>query len=392
MSILMKNKFNLIKSVLIRVDFNVPINNNEISDLSRVEAVIPTIRFFLNLNKKVVLISHLGRPKSFDKKFSLQKIIKPLSKMLGRQVEFKKNWLTDTNFNKNTLAEVSLLENLRFYSDETSNKKEFAKIISRYGDIYVNDAFAVSHRHHASVSAILEFFKGKYMGFLLKKELSHLRSLTKIKKRPFTLIVGGSKIGSKIHILKSFLGIADNILIGGGMAFPFIKNKGGEIGQSICIDDELTIVSDFLKTAKNFTTKIVLPTDIFAVEKIDKVDSIKLLDIYKIPKNFMGVDIGKESVNKFKEIILSSNSILWNGPMGVAEIREYSTGTRKVAQYISQATDNNSYTIIGGGDTVSDISRFGLKDKFSYVSTGGGAMLEFFKKNKLETTSELKDL
>tara|TARA_B100001287_G_scaffold251443_1_gene232676 strand:- start:5265 stop:6443 length:1179 start_codon:yes stop_codon:yes gene_type:complete len=392
MSNQIKNKFNSIRSVLIRVDFNVPIINNKISDFSRVEAVIPTIRFFLKLNKKVVLISHLGRPKSFDKKFSLQKIIKPLSKMLGKQVEFKKKWLTDTNFNKNSLAEVSLLENLRFHSEETSNEKEFAKIISRYGDIYVNDAFAVSHRHHASVSAILEFFKDKYMGFLLKKELSHLQSLTKIKKRPFTLIVGGSKIGTKIHILKSFLGIADNILIGGGMSFPFIKNKGGDIGQSICIDDELTIVSDFLKTAKDFNTKIILPTDTFAVEKIDKVDSIKLLDICKVPKNFMGVDIGKESINKFKEIILSSNSILWNGPMGIAEISEYSNGTRKVAQYISQATENNTYTMIGGGDTVSDISRFGLKDKFSYVSTGGGAMLEFFKKNKLETTSELKDL
>ena len=176
------------------------------------------------------------------------------------------------------------------------------------------------------------------------------------------------------------------------MSFPFIKNKGGDIGQSICIDNELTIVSDFLKTAKDFNTKIVLPTDTFAVEKIDKVDSMKLLDICKIPKNFMGVDIGKESLNKFKEIILSSNSILWNGPMGIAEISEYSNGTRKVAQYISQATENNTYTMIGGGDTVSDISRFGLRDRFSYVSTGGGAMLEFFKRNKLETTSELKDL
>lgn len=388
----MKNKFNTVKSVLIRVDFNVPIKNNKISDLSRVEAVIPTIRFFLKLNKKVVLISHLGRPKSYDEKLSLKKIIKPLSRMLGKQVEFKKNWLTEKKINKSNLADVTLLENLRFHIDETANKKDFAKIISRYGDIYVNDAFAVSHRHHASVSAILEFFEDKYMGFLLKKELGHLRSITKKKKRPFTLIVGGSKIGSKIHILKSFVGIADNILIGGGMAFPFIKNNGGEIGQSICIDDELTIVSDFLKTAKDHSTKIILPVDAFAVEKIVKVDTIKLLDIYKIPKNLMGVDIGPKSINNFKEIISSSNSILWNGPMGVAEVREFSIGTRKIAEYVSQATENNSYTVIGGGDTVSDISRFGLKSKFSYVSTGGGAMLEYFKKNKLETTVELRDL
>ena len=173
---------------------------------------------------------------------------------------------------------------------------------------------------------------------------------------------------------------------------PFIKNNGGKIGQSICIDDELTIVSDFIKTAKDYSTKIILPIDAFAVEGIEKVESIKLLDIYKIPKNFMGVDIGQKSINKFKEIISSSNSILWNGPMGVAEIREYSIGTRKIAECISQATENNSYTVIGGGDTVSDISRFGLKSKFSYVSTGGGAMLEYFKKNELETTAELKDL
>tara|TARA_Y100000766_G_scaffold255869_1_gene242249 strand:+ start:348 stop:1526 length:1179 start_codon:yes stop_codon:yes gene_type:complete len=384
----MADNFKSIKRVLMRVDYNVPINNGVISDLTRIQATIPTINFFLNLGKQVVLMSHLGRPKAESLKYSLKILVKPLSGLLKRDVFFYKDWLT-SQINLDDQPDVVLLENLRFYSGEINNDKVFAENLSRHGDIYVNDAFGVSHRYHASTFGILSFFKKKYKGFLLSKEIKELTALKNNTKTPFTVLVGGSKIGSKIHILKTFLGIADNILIGGGMAFPFVKKNGGDIGESLCLDEELDVVTDFLLQADQNNTNIILPVDCVVTDSIKNRSNISIKKIDKIPPNCMGVDIGPQTMQIFEKYILDSKLILWNGPMGIAEIEEFSQGTKKIANLIASATHLGAYSLIGGGDTVSDVARFGLKQQFSYVSTGGGAMLEFFKNNYLEPTKDL---
>ena len=374
----MGNDFKSIKRVLIRVDYNVPIHNGVISDLTRIQATIPTINFFLNLGKQIILISHLGRPKGNDQNYSLKVIVKQLSKLLNRTVFFYSDWLTNT-INLDNQPDVILLENLRFYSGEKNNDTFFAKRLSKYGDIYVNDAFGVSHRHHASTFGILQFFEQKYKGFLLSKEIQELTALINNKKKPFTVLVGGSKIGSKIHILEAFLDIADNILIGGGMAFPFIKQSGGEIGQSLCLNEELDVVANFLFKANESNTNIVLPEDCVVTDNIKNCSNISVSKIDKIPNKYQGVDIGPKTINLFEKYILDSRLIMWNGPMGIAEIEEFSHGTKTIANLIVRATNLGAYSLIGGGDTVSDVARFGLKDQFSYVSTGGGQCLSFLK-------------
>jgi len=384
----MNDTFKALKRVLIRVDYNVPIYNGTISDLTRIKSTIPTINFFLDLGKQVILISHLGRPKVKAKEYSLQIIVDPLSKLLKKDVFFYQDWMLNP-INLNNKTDVVLLENLRFYPEEINNDRLFAERLSRFGDIYVNDAFGVSHRNHASIFGILEFFKHKYQGFLLEKEIKELNALKNSKKKPFTVVIGGSKIGSKIHILETFLNIADNILIGGGMSFPFVRKTGGQIGSSLCLDDELEIVADFLYKAKKTKTNIILPVDCVITDNIKSRSRISIKEIDSIPENYMGVDIGPKTIKLFEKYILDSKLIMWNGPMGIAEIEEFSNGTRKIANYIVKSTDLGAYSLIGGGDTVSDVARFGLKSKFSYVSTGGGAMLEFFKNNYLEPTIDL---
>jgi phosphoglycerate kinase len=270
---------------------------------------------------------------------------------------------------------------------------KFAKLLSNYGDIYINDAFGVSHRNHASVSAITQFFENKkYKGFLLDRELIELKKLKNNKIEPYTIIVGGSKIGSKIHMLKSFLNVADNIIIGGGMAFPFIKYLGGEIGNSIFQENELKVVKEFLDQAKNSKTKIVLPIDCLITNSIDKKTDQSYTDIKNIPEHHMGVDIGVRTIKLFSDVISKSKLIMWNGPMGISEIEDFSNGTREIAATIVEATKQGSYSLVGGGDTISDISRFGLKKEFSYISTGGGAMLEFFKNENLPGIKNLESI
>ncbi len=384
----MGDDFKSIKRVLIRVDYNVPIHNGAISDLTRIQKTLPTINYFLNLGKQIVLISHLGRPSAKNDNHSLKIVVKPLSILLNRKVFFYSEWLTNP-INLEDQPDIILLENLRFYSGEIKNDIVFAEHLSRYGDIYVNDAFGVSHRHHASTFGILQFFKQKYQGFLLSKEIQELTELKNNNRKPFTVLVGGSKIGSKIHILKTFLSIADNILIGGGMAFPFIKRSGGEIGESLCLEKELDVVADFLFQATKTNTNIILPVDCVVTDSIQNRSNISIAQINKISKNYMGVDIGPKTISLFEKYILASRLIMWNGPMGIAETEEFAQGTKTIANLIVKATNLGAYSLIGGGDTVSDISRFGLKSQFSYVSTGGGAMLEFFKNNYLEPTKDL---
>jgi len=391
----MSYKVNFRNTALIRVDFNVPTHNNKILDLSRIYAAIPTIKHCLNKRMSVVLMSHFGRPSKPSPTFSLKQLVAPLSKILKQKILFCSNIVEGNRIESRSLnqGEVLLLENLRFYPGETTNDVAFAKLLSKYGSIYINDAFAASHREHASISAIKNYFpdKKKFRGFLLSNEIKQLDKLS-ISNRPYSVVVGGSKIGSKIHILKAFLDIADYILIGGGMAFPFIKYQGGQIGKSLCNDSEIPIVEEFLNNLQNSTTKLVLPIDCVSTTSIKDQTGINISDINSIASHSMGVDIGPKTIELFKTFIVRSKSIMWNGPMGISEIENFSKGTKKMCKAIADSTKNGSYSLIGGGDTVSDISRFGFKDKFSYVSTGGGAMLEFFKFNQLNTTLDLKEL
>jgi len=383
-----------INKVLIRVDFNVPIKNGNVLDFTRIKAALPTIKYFLKHNLKIVLISHLGRPVPRDESLSL-KIIQPvLTKVLKKEVVFlKKIVADDERVNKLPNGTVILLENLRFYQEEGVNDLSFAEKLASYGDIFVNDAFGVAHRSHASTVGIKKFFVNKaYKGFLLNQELRELEKMKNNPKLPFTVIVGGGKIGSKIHMLKSFLNIADNILIGGGMAFPFIKQMGGKIGKSLCIKDELSVVDDFLTEIERSNTKLILPKDCITTTKISDDGEKNLMDIKKISEGHMGVDIGPETIELFKKTILGSNSIVWNGPMGVSEIDRFSLGTKQIAKTILAKTRLGAYSLIGGGDTISDITRFGFKNQFSYVSTGGGAMLDFFKNHPFTAVENLKNI
>jgi len=385
------------KRVLIRVDFNVPIYNGKITDTTRIKYSLPTIKYFLELGMRVIIMSHLGRPTlKREDNLSLKVVLNSLSELLNYQ---KVSFFPDINeeFAQKTLetiqpGDVCLLENLRFFQGEQENDAKFAQLLSQFGDIYVNDAFGVCHREHASVSKIHEFFKQKHKGFLLEKELLQLEKLQKNPKKPYTVIVGGSKIGSKIHMLQAFLHVADYILIGGGMAFPFIKYLGGEIGSSLCRSEELGVVENFLKKVKKSNTKILLPIDCIVTSSIEKIADIHTVEINQIPQNYIGVDIGSRTIELFSDIISLSQTVMWNGPMGISEIDEFSAGTKQLSDSIIELTNKGGFSLIGGGDTISDVSRFGLKSKFSYVSTGGGAMLEFFKNQNLPGVLSLKKI
>ena len=386
------------KRILIRVDFNVPIHDGKIIDTTRIVSSLPTINYFIKLGMRVILISHLGRPtENREMALSLKQLIQPLSGLLNNK---KVHFLSDITHElaQKTLeilqpGDVCLLENLRFFSGEKANDDTFAQLLSQFGDFYINDAFGVCHRKHASVSSIHHFFKKKtYKGFLLEKELLELEKLQKKPKKPYTIIVGGAKIGSKIHMLQAFLNVADYILIGGGMAFPFIKYLGGNIGSSLCRLEEISVVENFFKKANKSKTKIILPIDCFVTSNIEKRADVKILEISKIPQNYMGVDVGPKTIELFSGVIRNSQTIMWNGPMGISEIDEFSTGTKQLSDLIIESTNMGAFSLIGGGDTISDVSRFGLKSKFSYISTGGGAMLEFFKNKNLPGVLNLKKI
>ena len=385
----MSKKINSKKTALVRVDYNVPIKNGKILDYTRIEASLPTISYLIQQKMTIILMTHLGRPKKINSDFSLKILIKPLERMLNKKVVFLEN-LQQTNIPDGS---IGLLENLRFYSGEQKNDRGFCEKLSKLGDVYINDAFGASHREHASIFGIKEFFPDrKYKGMLLESEMNQLNILKQSPKNPYTIIVGGSKIGSKIYMLETFLDIADNILIGGGMAFPFIKHSGGEIGRSICEDRELDVVKSFLKKAKRSKTNIVFPLDFLVTNDLERQEKQSVVDSHQIPTKLMGVDIGPKTINLFNKYIVKSKSIMWNGPMGVSEISDFSYGTRALAESIKTATNLGTYSLIGGGDTASDISRFGFKNNFSYVSTGGGAMLEFFKNPNLPGFINLQPL
>ncbi len=368
------------KKVFIRVDFNVPFNDSgEITDSSRIVAALPTIEYVLSNGGSCILASHLGRPVGKDTELSLKKIIPELKKLLRKDVMFLEDSTgpqTKETCSNLQNGEIVLLENLRFYKEETKADIGFAKELSSLADIYINDAYGTTHREHASTATIAQFFDEKAPGMLLEKEIGSLKKLMEKPNKPVTAIIGGAKVSSKISVIANILGFVDNLIIGGGMAYTFIKNNRGRIGDSIFEADRLKDCSEILSKAKHENVNVFLPEDILCSNEFSNSGLQKVTNIYEVPEGWQGLDIGPKTMEKFEQVILGSSTILWNGPMGVFEIPSFEKGTHAVAKAVAKATQSGAYSLIGGGDSVAAITKFGLQNQVSFISTGGGAMLE----------------
>ena len=375
------------QKALIRVDFNVPLNDKyEITDDTRMRAAIPTIKKILNDGGSVILMSHLGRPKDGPtEKYSLKHLVPHLSELLGgTRVLFaddcigEQAWLTTGMLRP---GEVLLLENLRFYKEEEKGDEAFAGKLARLGDVWVNDAFGTAHRAHASTAVIAKFFQPekRLFGYVMEGEVSSAEKVLHAAEKPFVAIIGGAKVSDKILIIENLLERATDIIIGGGMAYTFMKARGGKIGNSLCEEDRLQTALEILEKAKQRNVSIHLPEDSVIADKFDANANTKVCPSDAIPDGWMGLDIGPKAEGIFAEVIRKSRTILWNGPMGVFEMEKFQKGTKAVAVAIAEATQNGSFSLVGGGDSVSAVNQFGFTDKVSYVSTGGGAMLEYFE-------------
>ena len=372
------------KKAIIRVDFNVPLDENfNVTDANRIEAAKPTIDKILADGGSVILMSHLGRPKGKEDKYSLRHIVETTAQVLETAVTFVDDCRGQVAQNavKNIQnGDVLLLENLRFYAEEEAGDVEFAKELASLGDIYVNDAFGTAHRAHASTTIVAKFFPNdKMFGLLLAAELLSIDKAFKEGKKPLTAIMGGSKVSSKIGIINQLLDKVDNIIIGGGMGYTFSKAQGGKIGNSICEDDFLQTALDVLKIAKEKNVNIYLPTDCLAADAFSNEANTQIVDVKQIPDGWQGLDAGPKSLENFKEVILKSKTILWNGPLGVFEMENFAKGTIALGDFIAESTENGAFSLVGGGDSVAAVKQFGFEDKMSYVSTGGGAMLEMLE-------------
>jgi phosphoglycerate kinase len=386
------------KRALIRVDFNVPLDKEtlEITDDTRIRAALPTINHILDAGGSVVLMSHLGRPKEgFEDKFSLKHIVKHTSELLHREVKFASDCIGQEAENLSAglkAGEVLLLENLRFYKQETAGTESFAESLSKLGDVYVNDAFGTAHRAHASTTVIAKFFPNdKMFGFLLEGEIKAVDKVLNSTEKPLTAIVGGAKVSSKITIIQQLLDKVDNLIVGGGMAYTFVKAQCGNVGNSLVEDDYLDMAKDIIAKAKANGVNLYIPTDTIIADKFDNDANRKEVKIGEIPAGWMGLDTGSETSKACREIILNSKLILWNGPMGVFEMDNFQQGTKDVAMAIVDATANGAFSLIGGGDSVAAINKFNLADKVSYVSTGGGAMLEYLEGIELPGIKAIND-
>jgi phosphoglycerate kinase len=387
--------FNNIKA-LVRVDFNVPMKNGVISDDSRIKAALPTIKKILDDGGAVILMSHWGRPlKDIEKKpnltladFSLAPVAQYLSTLLAQEVQFISDCLS-TEAQEQTanlkMGQVILLENVRYYKEEEKGDVNFAKQLASYGDVYVNDAFGTAHRAHASTAIIAQFFDKtkKSFGFLMEQEVQAANQVMHNAEAPFTAIIGGAKVSDKILIIENLLDRAQHIIIGGGMAYTFFKAQGGQIGNSLCEDDRLDMALALLTTAKNKGVQIHLPIDSIIADKFAADAATKVADNTSIESGWMGLDIGPNAIASFSEIVAKSKTILWNGPMGVFEMEAFQQGTKAIAEAVAQATAQGAFSLVGGGDSVAAVNKFHLSDKVSYVSTGGGAMLEYFEGKEL---------
>ncbi|MBL7811585.1 MAG: phosphoglycerate kinase [Bacteroidetes bacterium] len=373
------------EKALIRVDFNVPMDAGfNITDDSRMKAAIPTINKILNEGGAVILMSHLGRPKEGPTdKYSLKHIVNHLSALLGRPVQFADDCIGETAVQKSVAlaaGEVLLLENLRFYKQEEKGDREFAQKLASLGTFYVNDAFGTAHRAHASTAIMAEFFPGKRaFGYVMAREVENADKVMRAPQRPFTAIVGGAKVSDKILIVENLLNVADHILIGGGMAYTFFKAMGGVIGNSLCEDERLSTCLDIMAKAKEKGVKIHLPMDSTIADKFAGDATSINCESNGIPTGWMGLDIGDKACYDFREVLLKSKTILWNGPMGVFEMEKFEKGTRTVAEAVAEATRNGAFSLIGGGDSAAAVHKFGFDSQVSYVSTGGGALLEYFE-------------
>ena len=371
------------KKALIRVDFNVPLNDKfEVNDSTRILAAKPTIAYILNQGGSVVLMSHLGRPKGKDARFSLKHIVPKASEILGVPVQFVPDCIGDSvkeAVDHLKPGEVLLLENLRFYPEEKAGDVAFAKKLSQWGDIYVNDAFGTAHRAHASTAVIAPFFKEKCFGFLLEKELKNIGKVLTDGKKPITAILGGAKISSKIGVIENILDKVNHIIIGGGMSFTFIKAQGGSIGNSLCEDDKIELALEILEKATQKGVKIHLPLDVIAADSFSNNAQTQEVPADAIPDGWMGLDIGPKTEIAYSFIIMQSKTILWNGPMGVFEMPKFAKGTIELGHAVVDATADGAFSLVGGGDSVAAVKQFGFADRVSYVSTGGGAMLEMLE-------------
>lgn len=372
---------------VIRVDFNVPLDKQTfaVTDDNRLRAALPTINKIINEGGAVVLMSHLGRPKTGpEDKYSLRHVVQPLSVLLAKPVQFVNDCIGDVAVNaaKNLKAgEILLVENLRFHPEEEKGDELFAQELAKLGDVYVNDAFGTAHRAHASTTIIAKYFDAahKMFGFLMAAEVAAGTKVLHHHEKPFTAIIGGAKVTDKIMILERLLEKADNIIIGGGMAYTFFKAMGGNIGSSLCEADKLDTAKELLEKAKAKGVQILLPVDSILADKFDNAAQIQSGDSNNIPDCWMGLDIGEKAIQQFTDVIAASKTILWNGPMGVFEMENFSKGTITIAKAIAAATKSGAYSLVGGGDSVAAVNKFHLADEVSYVSTGGGAMLEFFE-------------
>ncbi len=369
------------KKALIRVDFNVPLDeNNRVTDHTRIKAAKPTIDKVLAEGGSCVLMTHLGRPTGVDDKLSLRHIVSEIQKVLGVDVQFSKDTIgpgAEAKAQALQPGQVMLLENLRFYDEETKGDEQFANALSTLADCYINDAFGTAHRAHASTTIVAQFFpKAKYFGYLLAQEIDAIDRVMSTGEKPVLAVLGGAKVSSKITIIENILDKVDHLIIGGGMSFTFAKAMGGQIGNSICEDDKQELALSILSSAKEKGVQIHLPTDVVAGDQFSNEANQQIFPIDQIPDGWEGMDAGPESLAAFREVVLKSRTILWNGPLGVFEFSRFSQGTIALGEAISASTKNGAFSLVGGGDSVAAVKQFNMENKVSYVSTGGGAMLE----------------
>lgn len=384
------------KKAIIRVDFNVPLNENfEVTDATRIEAAKPTIDKILSEGGSVILMSHLGRPKGVEEKYSLKHIVSKTAEILGVPVTFASDCIgaVAENASQNLKpGEVLLLENLRFYAEEEKGDVDFAEKLAALGDIYINDAFGTAHRAHASTTIIARFFpENKCFGLLLAKEIESLNKVLNNSEKPVTAVLGGSKVSSKITVIENILDKIDHMIIGGGMTFTFIKALGGNIGNSICEDDKMALALEILEKAKAKNVQIHLPVDVVAADAFSNEANTQIVPVNEIPDGWQGLDVGPKSLEALKDVIKNSKTILWNGPLGVFELEKFAEGTITLGNFIAEATKNGAFSLVGGGDSVAAVKQFGLEPKMSYVSTGGGAMLEMLEGKTLPGIAAILD-
>lgn len=386
------------KRALIRVDFNVPLDKKTfaVTDDTRIRGALPTIKKILKDGGSVVLMSHLGRPLKKLKedgtvdfeKHTLKHVVKPTSDLLGVEVKFATDCISDEAFAASAAlqpGQVLLLENLRFYKEEEKGDAGFAEKLSKHGDVYVNDAFGTAHRAHASTTIVANYYnsENKMFGYLMADEVKNAEKVLHNSEKPFTAILGGAKVSDKILIIENLLSKADNIIIGGGMAYTFFKAMGGQIGNSLVEDDKLELALQLIEKAKANNVKLLLPVDSIVADKFDADANTAIANSNAVQDGWMGLDIAEQAIKDFTQVILESKTILWNGPMGVFEMEKFQNGTKAIALAVAEATANGAFSLVGGGDSVAAVNKFSLADKVSYVSTGGGAMLEYFEGKEL---------